>query len=152
VFNDSRCVCLPLRAVENAWMCVPELYRSGEELALADLSAFPMLMQGARSGTGLLYSRWLAEQGVHPQKTVHCESLVAQIGFTLSGLGISYLPYPPLRPLVESGRLAIIPVKPRLPQVRYACYYRVDRSSKFKAAVAQYASACCDFGSMFLQI
>ena len=150
VFNDSRCVSVPLKAVENAWMAVPDLYDSDEPLSLADLSRFTMLVQGNRSGTGLIYGRWLATHDVSPSKTIPCESVVAQIGFTVSGLGVSYLPVPVTAHLVKEGRLRRLPMTTRLPHVRYAVLYRHDRSSDFKKTVAQFARQCCSFETFFV--
>lgn len=148
VYNDSRCVAVPLGTVENAWMGVPDLHQSDEPM---DLSKHTLLVQGGRSGTGLVYSRWLSDRGVRPSKTITCANLVAQIGFTLSGLGVSYLPVAALSPLVEHGKLRVMPVAAKLPQVRYAALYRVDRRSEFKSSVANFAAMCCDFRTIFLQ-
>lgn len=148
VYNNSRCVTVQLEAVENAWMGVPDLHPFDEPM---DLSKHTMLVQGGRSGTGLVYSRWLSDRGIQPTKTINCANLVAQIGFTLSGLGVSYLPVAPLRPLIGQGRLRVMPVATKLPRIRYAALYRVDRSSEFKSSVANFAASCCDFQTIFLQ-
>ncbi|AQZ51147.1 LysR family transcriptional regulator [Martelella mediterranea] len=151
VFNDSRCVVTPLKAVENAWMCVPELDPGGETLSLEDLSNFTMLVQGTRSGTGLIYGRWLAEHNIIPSKTIYCESMLAQIGFTVSGLGVSYLPVPVTRQLVRDGRLKHLAMRGDLPHIRYAVLYRHDRSSSFKKRIAEMAQQCCDFRTFFAE-
>jgi DNA-binding transcriptional LysR family regulator len=152
VFNDARCVTVPLKSIENAWMATPDLYDSNEPLSLADLSRFTMLVQGNRSGTGLVYGRWLTTHKVLPSKTIQCESLVAQIGFTVSGLGVSYLPVPVTAQLVRDGRLKHLPMTTRLPHVRYAVLYRADRSSDFKKAIAQFAEKCCSFETYLLPV
>lgn len=150
VFNDSRCVTVPLKSVENAWMAAPSLYEGEAELSVTELVNFTMLVQGNRSGTGLVYGRWLSSHEVAPSKTIHCESLVAQIGFTVSGLGVSYLPVPVTAKLTRDGRLRRLPMKTRLPHVRYAVLYRADRSSDFKKSVAGFAEQCCNFETFFL--
>ncbi|WP_144579139.1 LysR family transcriptional regulator [Agrobacterium sp. DE0009] len=150
VFNDSRCVTVPLKSVENAWMAAPSLYEGEAELSVTELVNFTMLVQGNRSGTGLVYGRWLSSHEVAPSKTIHCESLVAQIGFTVSGLGVSYLPVPVTAKLTRDGRLRRLPMKTRLPHVRYAVLYRADRRSDFKKSVAGFAEQCCNFETFFL--
>ena len=72
VFNDSRCVSEPLGLVENAWMCSHDLNDSDTPLSLSDLANFTMLVQGNKSGTGLVYGRWLSSQGITPSKTINC--------------------------------------------------------------------------------
>ena len=149
VFSDSRCVSVPLATVENAWMAAPEVYTGDEPLGYEDLARFTMLMQGTRSGTGLVYGRWLVEHGVGVARSIPCESLVAQVGFTVSGLGVSYLPVPAMAPLLQAGRLRRLPVKAQLPQVRYAAYYRSDRDSNFRKRVSELARESCNFRSFF---
>jgi len=149
VFNDSRCISVPLVSVENAWMAAPEVYSGDEPLSYADLAQFTMLVQGTRSGTGLVYGRWLAEHGVGASRTIPCESLVAQVGFTVSGLGVSYLPVTVMTPLLQAGRLRRLPVVGQLPQVRYAVYYRSDRDSHFRQRITELARECCGFKSFF---
>jgi len=147
VFNSPRCAVVPLQAVENAWMATPELCQDDVLLSLDDLASFTMLVQGERSGTGIAYGRLLARHQVVPTKTIVCENLIAQIGFTLSGLGVSYLPVPVTRSLLERGKLRRLPVREPLPDVLYAVLYRSDRSSAFKTAVATFAQQCCSYDS-----
>lgn len=149
VFNDSRCVSVPLASVENAWMAAPEVYTGEATLSYADLAQFTMLVQRTRSGTGLIYGRWMSQHGVSASRTISCESLVAQVGFTVSGLGVSYLPVPVMTPLLQAGRLRQLPVAGQLPQVRYAVYYRSDRDSHFRKRVTELAYDCCSFQSFF---
>ncbi len=145
VFNDSRCVSVPLGLVENAWMCSPDVHTSNETLSLSDLANFTMLVQGNKSGTGLVYGRWLSSQGITPSKTINCESLLAQIGFAMSGLGVSYLPIAAVSSLLETGHLKRLPMRSNMPHVRYALLYRHDRLSQFKQRVVELAKTYCDF-------
>ena len=145
VFNSPGCTAIPLRSVENAWMATPELCRDDGPLSLEELSRFTMLIQGERSGTGIAYGRLLTRHKVAPTKTIVCESLIAQIGFTLSGLGVSYLPVSGTRSLLERGKLRRLPVQEPLPEILYTVLYRNDRTSNFKTAVSTLAQQCCTY-------
>lgn len=153
VFEDVRSVVTPLKSVENAWLCTPGLADAtlgvdrdpAAAVPIADISAFPLLTQGELSGTGLIYGRWMRENHVQPVKSIISNNLIAQLGLTLSGLGISYLPVQPLNPLIEKGLLRIVKTTPALPRVRYAVLYRTDRSSDLYADVAAYAVRSCAF-------
>lgn len=147
VFNSPHCTVVPLRPIENAWMATPDLYTETAPLSLHDLSRFTMLVQGERSGTGIAYGRLLTQHEVVPTKTIVCENLIAQIGFTLSGLGVSYLPVPVTSTLLQRGQLKRLPMQEPLPEVQYAVLYRTDRSSSFKKAVADLAQQCCRYES-----
>lgn len=78
--------------VDNAWMCAPALGLEKTAISLADIPRFPLILQGSLPGTGFIYARFLQEHGVSMQRVLASNSLIAQIGLTLSGLGVSYLP------------------------------------------------------------
>ncbi|MCA0850616.1 LysR family transcriptional regulator [Salipiger thiooxidans] len=149
VFDDSRCVRLPIAPVENAWMVAPSLYPGDIPLRQEQMADFTLLVQGNRSGTGIIYNRWLEEQDFHSNRTMQCESLVAQIGFTVSGLGISYLPVPVTQPLIDAGHLRRLPTEDRLPHVKYSVLYKSDRTSEFRRHIADLAKKNCYYSSFF---
>jgi DNA-binding transcriptional LysR family regulator len=151
VFDDARFVATSLKTVENAWMSAPKLCEGEGVVDLQTLSTFTVLTQGGSSGTGLVYDRWFSQHEVRFNRTIVSNYLVAQIGLTLSGIGISYLPRECLSPLVEQGLLRIIETRPRLPQVRYAAVHRADRLMGLTVEVARLAASCCDFTKMLLQ-
>lgn len=136
--------------VDNAWMCAPALAQTKAAIPLASIARFPLILQGGLSGTGLVYTRFLQEHGVSMQKVLASNSLIAQIGLTLSGLGVSYLPIPCLSRMVERGTLAIIQTRPALPPVSYVALHRADQPHSFNADIARLASRCCDFSSSLL--
>lgn len=150
VMEDVRYNIIPLRSVENAWMCTPSYRSSNHSIDLQELSQLNVLTQGAHSGTGLIYDRWLSQHKITTSKSLTSNNLVAQIGLTLSGIGVSYLPLLALRPLVERGQLNIIETSPKLPHVRYAVIYRSGRNSQLYEDVASYAQSCCDFSKLLL--
>jgi DNA-binding transcriptional LysR family regulator len=130
---------------ELAWMCSPDLPLPDEPLALSDLQGLTVLVQDSRSGSGMFYRRWLAEQGVRLSYRVSSNSLLALIGMTASGLGLSYLPIHACQPLLRAGRLRMIAVDPPLPPVPYVAMFAGAASSPYEAFVAEQAQAVCDF-------
>lgn len=151
VFDDARFIATPLKTVENAWMSAPQLYSDDGIVDLQTLSTFTVLTQGGSSGTGLVYDRWFAQHDVRFNRTIVSNYLVAQVGLTLSGVGISYLPKECLSPLLDQGLLKIIETRPGLPQIRYAAVHRADRVMGLSVEVAQLAAKCCNFSKMLLQ-
>jgi DNA-binding transcriptional LysR family regulator len=140
----------PVGQVENAWMCAASIAPSKHAIALADIAKFPLILQGGLSGTGFVYSRFLEENGVALQKVLASNSLIAQIGLTLSGLGVSYLPKRCLTRMLERRALVEIPTRPALPPVRYVAMHRAEQTHSLRAAVAQLAARTCDFSSNLL--
>lgn len=137
-----------LASVPNSWMCAPELVPQGMPIPLAEISQFPLLTQGNASGTGMVYGRFLQDQGVHIRKVLSSNNLIAQIGLTVSGLGISYLPTACMQQLVAKKILGVIQTNPPLPPVEYSAVYRSDRPYSLTREVARLAEECCDFSAL----
>ena len=140
----------PVGQVENAWMCAASLAQGKRAIPLTEIAKFPLILQGGLSGTGYVYTRFLEEQGVALQKVLASNSLIAQIGLTLSGLGVSYLPKACLARMLERRALVVMPTRPALPPVRYIAMHRAEQSHSLSAAVARLAAQSCDFSSNLL--
>lgn len=145
IYNDARFITTPLKSVENAWMCSPNLIPPHKELSLADITDYSFLTQGTQSGTGLIYERYFASRNVVLNKTIVCSNLIAQVGLAIAGLGITYLPAHALRHLITQGKLGIVKLKPAPPLVRYAVIYRSDRNVGLIPDIANIAVNNCNF-------
>ena len=157
VFDDARCVVTPLRSVENAWMCSPAFaaaafagHPPGEPVRLEDVPGLTVLAQGERSGTGIIYGRWLRQNGIRVTRHITCDNLIAQLGLSVSGVGITYLPVQTMHPLLRRGLLQVVETAPRLPRVRYAALYREERASQLCADIARIAAEKCSFQASVL--
>lgn len=148
-FQDTRFPTKALDLVENVWMCKPGLLDTRKGLRLHELATHRMLMQGDKSGSGLVYERWLKTMGVTSSQTLISNSLIALIAFTISGLGITYLPRQCMMPLVTAGMLEIIKVTPALPEVSYVAMYKSEQRSSLIASIIMLAQTCCDFTRLF---
>src|SRR3546814_13035092 len=84
-----------------------------------------------------LISKWLRANGIVFKREITCDSLTALIGLVAAGVGVSYLPRHCFQSLADDRRIAIVPVKPALPQVPYAAMYRHARPSPFFASIAE---------------
>jgi DNA-binding transcriptional LysR family regulator len=136
--------------VDNAWMCAPALAPRKVAIPLADIAQFPLILQGGLSGTGFIYTRFLQEHGVSMQRVLASNSLIAQIGLTLSGLGVSSLPKSCLSHMVTRGALRVVQTRPALPPISYVALHRADQSHSLNANIARLAARCCDFSSNLL--
>ncbi|WOD17002.1 LysR family transcriptional regulator [Paraburkholderia kirstenboschensis] len=148
---SERFVSTSLASVENAWICVPELVPGKRAIPLSEISRFPLLTQGNLSGTGMTYGRFLQENGVSAPKLLSSNNLIAQIGLTRSGMGVTYLPKACFQYLVDDGVLGIIRTTPPLPPIEYVAMYRADHAYTLNSEIAKLAAACCDFNSLLLQ-
>ena len=149
IFSDPRFSSLRLAEVQNSWMASQDLIRPSRTMSLSDLDAYTILSQGKSSGSGLYFDRWLKSQGIRFERVLSSNSLVALVGMTLAGIGISYLPRQCFQPLVDEGKLIIIPTNPILPPVPYVAMYANERSTQLSATVAQLTQKICDFSSQY---
>lgn len=145
VIADPDVAVVRLAEVANVWMARPGLIPPGRPLTLAELARYPIVTQGTRSGSGLFFGKWLKSEGIVLQKTLGSDSLTAVLGFAVAGLGVAYLPRQCFRPLVDQGKLVVVPVTPELPPVPYVAMYRQDLPSAFISSVVDLARDVCDF-------
>ena len=149
VFQDTRLLAKSLRRVESSWMCSPLLLNTTKKIGLKELVKYRLLIQGEKSGTGILYERWFKSLGLEMPITTSTNNMIALIGMTVAGLGCSYLPSACLSSYIESGALAIMNIKPALPFVPYVALQRSDHPSVLIDSVVTLAEECCDFSHMF---
>lgn len=144
-FGDPQVTSLHLSRVRNVWMGSPALVRRIRTASIEALTEHTILMQGDRSGTGLWVANWLRSHAAVVRRQVSSDSLIALLGMTVAGLGVTYLPLLCFEPLVAEGKLSIIPTTPELPDIPYAALCRKDRPSAFMTRVMELARSTCDF-------
>lgn len=148
-FSHPELSTVHLADVANVWMAKPGLADANEPLQLTELAKYPILTQGERSGSGLYINKWLRNQGMVFPRSLSSDSLTALLGLAIAGIGISYVPQQCFQPIVEEGKLVIIPTRPALPPVPYVAMYRNDRPAAITAAIADLAVQVCDFSRQF---
>lgn len=142
-------VTVPLAEVENVWACSPSVAPPRRSLPLAEIRQFTVLTQGGRSAVGVAMDRWLRTHGVRLTKTVTTNNLVALVGLTVAGLGVSYVPRDCFSDLVETGLLTVLHTTPPPPRFSYVLAFRRDRASPFHEAVARICQRACDFTNRY---
>ncbi len=148
-FEDARFATRRVGSVASAWMCKPDLMDAGRPIRMRELAAQRLLVQGDRSGTGIVYGRWFRSQGIELPSTLVSNNMIALIGMTVAGLGVSYLPSQCLSALVADGSLAVLQVSPALPQVHYTAMHRSEMRGSLISSIAALAVECCDFSRLF---
>jgi DNA-binding transcriptional LysR family regulator len=150
-FDDPRFLLTPVGKVENAWMFASGLMPAKRSFALSEIAEQTVIAQGKDSGMGVAYSQWFHANGIDTPKVIICSNLVAQIGLTVSGLGVSYLPKACLSNLTKQRVLRIARTSPRLPMVNYVAMYLPAEPIDFHGEVARLCQECCDFSQLVLQ-
>ena len=149
-FKDTRLSSIPIGKARNSWMCKPgSVQKKGEKITVSELASQPLLIQGAQSGTGIIYGEWFRKMGFPPRSSITSNNLLAMIGMTAAGLGISYLPKNCLKGMLGSGFLEEIESSPALPEISYVAMYAWEKKSSLVSSIVMLAQECCDFSRMF---
>lgn len=144
-FAETRLQTKQVGEFTTAWMCKPGLVPEGKTFRLHELATHRLLLQGEKSGAGLIYTSWMKSLGVQPAKVIVINNLVAMIGLAFSGLGIGCFPEKCFRPTVQSGALALVPCTPAPPLVKYVAMYKGENRSTLISSIVMLAQECCDF-------
>jgi DNA-binding transcriptional LysR family regulator len=147
--EDPRCEARGVGELELAWMCKPGMVDASRPLRMHEIAKYRLLTQGSKSGIGMVVDRWLGAQGMKLPLVLNSNNMLALISMTVSGLGVTYLPWRCLQPMIDSGMLALLKVTPPLPATRYVALYRGDQRSSLIASVTMLAQESCDFTRMF---
>lgn len=148
-FVEPKIEAIPVAEVANAWFSRSGLVTHKRALDVADLASFTLLVQGSRSGTGLFYSSWFKSQGALFNHTITTDSLVALVGLTMAGVGISYLPQDCFMDMVKEGKMGVVKTRPKLPPVPYAILRQKEPLGRSMEAFIDLVKAYCDFGHQF---
>lgn len=149
-FRDERFKVTMVGKLRLHWMSKPGLV-TGERkpLRVQMLQNYRILTQGPRSGTGILFQDWFKAHGLQASNLVVSNSLLALIGLSVSGFGVSYLPLAPVQPMVTEGLLEVLDVRPALPDATYAAFMRRDQRSSLIGSVVRMARETCDFERLY---
>jgi len=148
--EDPRCEARPVGELEMAWMCKPGLVDTRKTLRIHDIAKYRLLIQSNKSGVGMVVDRWLGAHGLKvPASSLNSNNMLALISMTVSGLGVTYLPWRCLQPMIDAGMLELLKVTPAFPPTRYVALYRGDQRSSLIASVTKLAQESCDFDRIF---
>ncbi|MEO7645894.1 MAG: LysR family transcriptional regulator [Burkholderiaceae bacterium] len=148
--RDDRFKVTPVGKLRLQWMCKPGLVQhDSKPLRIQVLQNQRILTQGPQSGTGLLFQDWFKAQGLKNTDIVVSNSLIALIGLTVSGFGVSYLPPASVQPMVDQGLLEVLQVKPGLPDANYVASILREQQSAFMTSIVLLAQETCDFSRLY---
>lgn len=145
VFQSPDITSIPLAEVEFMWVATGQLLEGRRRLNLEELSRYPLLMQGRRSGSGLLIDRWMREHGITHSRQLHCDSLVAIIGLAVAGVGVGYLPRQCFSPLLRGKKVVRVETDIIMPHIKYTAMLQADQPGQFLRDIIQDIRTVCNF-------
>lgn len=134
--------------VEHTWMCAPG-FNVESPIPLSRLTSYPILLQSRTVASDIVFGRWLERHKVEIRQIVPSNNLLAVLSLAISGVAIAYLPMALCQPLLASGVLRALEVRPPLPKVRYVALHVPRRSTPFTEEMIRLARSLADFRSLF---
>ena len=136
---------ISLGFVEFAWMASPALKIPDRSLTPRDLDNWPILTLSKTSNLYAQLERWFEESGAVGRRTDTCNSLSVLASWTISGLGIGYLPVEHFGREIRAGRLRVVDVTPKLPDLEYVAALDRRHPQPLALSVAELAVAVSTF-------
>jgi DNA-binding transcriptional LysR family regulator len=75
-------------------------------------------------------------------------SFVALLSLAVSGLGVTYVPSPSFRYLVSARLLRELDIRPALPPLQHAAFYKARRTSEFISSLVRLSRETCHFANV----
>lgn len=128
-----------LGSVEFAWMASSKLGVPRGKLTPRDLHAWPLLTLTRDSNLHKLLGTWFEQSETTVRRTNVCNSIGVLAALTMAGLGISYLPREHFARDIDDGRLQVLDVAPRLPDLEYFAIFEKRQIQPLSQTIAQLA-------------
>ena len=146
---DERLMNRPLGKVDLAWMCKPGILPTTRVVTMQELASQTVITQGSKSGTSVMFDSLFRSKEFLRANTITSNNMLALIGLTIAGLGVTYLPQACLRPLVARRALAALQTAPSLPAVTYVASFKGPPNNALMASISDIAASVCNFTELF---
>jgi DNA-binding transcriptional LysR family regulator len=143
--QDEEIACEKVAEVECTWMASPARLAAGTVLGARQLEGQPVITMTEGSGLTVAINQWALENGIHLQKTLASNSMMAIVGLTAADVGISYLPVDFMQPWIAQERLVAVRSKPAPPGLSYYFLSRQDDKRDLVAAMRAMVAASANF-------
>jgi len=134
-----------LGSVEFAWMASPKLGVPRKRLTPRDLHAWPLLTLTHDSNLHKLMARWFEASHATIRRANACNSIGVLAALTMAGLGVSYLPREHFARDIEDGRLQLLDIAPKLPDLEYFAIFGKRQIQPLSQSIAQLAQQYSTF-------
>jgi DNA-binding transcriptional LysR family regulator len=134
--------------VEFALSCSSRLLISADTYSGKELSEQCLLSHGP-GGVLPAFDTWMTDLGFQPRDHVFVDSLVAQVGMTIAGMGLAVLPYACFSSMFSSGLLRKVATQLPLEPVPYRIYMRGGVEDGIIGKAAEIVASVCNFSESF---
>ncbi|OGA49588.1 MAG: hypothetical protein A3G24_07410 [Betaproteobacteria bacterium RIFCSPLOWO2_12_FULL_62_13] len=135
-----------LGSVEFAWMASPKLGVPRSRLTPRDLHDWPLLTLTRDSNLHRLLGTWFEENDATFRRVDVCNSIGVLAALTIAGLGVSFLPWQHFAHEVQAGRLQLLDLTPKLPDLEYFAVFEKRQTQPLSQTIAMLAQRHSTFG------
>ena len=136
---------VPLGSIEFAWMASPRLGVPRKKLTPRDLHAWPLLTLTHDSNLHKLLAKWFEASDATIRRANACNSIGVLAALTMAGLGVSFLPREHFARDIHDGRLQVLDIAPRLPDLEYFAIFEKRQIQPLSQTIAQLAQQYSTF-------
>ena len=137
--EEPGLVNISLGTVEFVWMASPKLGLPQHRISPRDLHAWPLLTLTRRSNLHKLLGTWFEGNDATARRIDVCNSISVLAALTIAGLGVSFLPREHFAHEVKSGRLQVLEITPKLPDLEYFAVFEKRHMQPLSHAIAELA-------------
>lgn len=135
--------------VHVSLMASPQLCEPGRVYSGEALSELALISHGSQTGSIHNFKSWMGDIGWFPKSTIEMDSIAAQVGLAVAGMGLPILPSQCFQFLVDSGRLIEVRTATPPPTLRYRIVYRQHEKGGEVERVAESIKQSVDFKRQF---
>jgi len=142
---DSGITDLPVSDVAISLLGSSRLYDPEAVYDGDALSGLPFLAHGPSSGSVEALSTWMRDIGAKPEHVTEVDSLAAQVGMAVAGMGVALLPRELFSFLLATGQLIELKTSVLIPAIQYRVAFRRHEEGSLVDRLAHFVPKACDF-------
>lgn len=127
----------------------PHLCRSHRVYSGPELSQFALVAHGSQTGSIKMLGSWMRDLEWTPKTTIELDSLSAQVGVAIAGMGLTVMPRDCFQFLIASGDLIELKTTTPPPTVRYRIVYPRHEEGGVVARIAHSMQGVVDFSRSY---
>jgi DNA-binding transcriptional LysR family regulator len=134
-----------LGTVEFVWMASPRLGLPQHRMSPRDFQAWPLLTLARQSNLHKLLGTWFEANDAVARHIDVCNTISVLAALTIAGLGVSFLPREYFAHEVKRGRLQVLEIAPKLPDLEYYAVFDKRQMHPLSQAIADLAQQNSSF-------
>lgn len=143
--HSPELVIEPLDRIDFAWVGSPDTVSPDKLYTPGDIAAMNIIRQDQKSGLNTIYDKWLSPHKCE-SNLFTINSLLAMVGMTIAGFGVSCVPIDYFADLIRRRRLVALRTTKPIPSSQYNIMYQRQTNEMLYTEIVRIARGACNFG------